>query len=127
MDFNKTISFDKLIEWHVRWATVDLESALEYSFDKLDVLLAKSAKVSSIYNRLGHDIFLLGYAYGNEDFLREAKKRPDMKEFRARVVEAVEKLSEKIARLQLEELNKTNDRMGLARRLAARFDDEEQV
>ena len=48
MDFNKTISFDKLIEWHVRWATVDLESALEYSFDNLDVLLAKSDKISSI-------------------------------------------------------------------------------
>jgi hypothetical protein len=126
MYFNKTISFDKLIELHVRWATVDLEAALEYSFDKLDVLLAKSAKISSIYNRLEYDIYLLGYAYGDDDFLREAKKRPDMKEFRTRVVEAVEKLSEKIARRQLEELNKTNDRTGLARRLVARFDDEEQ-
>lgn len=125
-DFSRTISFDRLVSWHINWATVEFNTAMEYSVATLDVCTAKLKQVSRIYNELVHTFTLLGYAYGDDDFCVHVGKRDDMREFRANVVRATENLSERVARFQLDELNKMNATTRLAGHMVARFDPEAQ-
>lgn len=105
-DLNKNIPFYQIVEWFIRWASAELACAGEWTTDDLHALQAKLALANTAHRNLHSNIYNLCNSSGMPEALSEVMRCGMMLEFKEKLTTLVEDLAERIARLQLADLQR---------------------